>query len=550
MVDRAEWDRLDEQVGGRLVRVVSPLQPCVTDSAGQACAAALQHCRNPFFHEDEPGAFQTTGWLDAYTAEASPYAVAATSAEDIAAAVRFARRHGVRVAIKGTGHDYLGRSSAPDSLLVWTHAMRDVTVHDAFEITGGPTAGAGVPAITIGAGTRWLEAYEAATRHGRYVQGGGCTSVGAAGGFTQGGGFGSFSKRFGTAAGNVLEIEVVTANGDILVANEAQHQDLFWALRGGGGGTFGVVSRMTLLTHAMPRTVGVVLGTITASDDAGYRELIRRFIRFFADALDNEHWGEQMRLAQDNSMQLSMTLLDLTEDEARAVWKPFTDWVAHRTDAYSGDVTFAVLPFDALWDVRWWEQHAPDLISPDDRTGQPRRLFWWASNQEEVSQYVHTFQSRWLPIGLFEGADADRLVDALFEASRHWHCTMHANKGLSGACHDARERDRKTSLNPAAFDAAALVIMASRQQYAYPGVPGHEPDRAAGAKIVRRIDAAMRAIRDVTPGAGTYANEADYFEPDWQDSFWGGNYTRLRQVKETYDPTNLFRVHHGVGSET
>ena len=95
----------------------------------------------------------------------SPYAVAAESAQDVAAAVNFARQHGIRLVIKGTGHDYLGRSNAPDSLLIWTHNMRDVTVHDAFTIDG--TTGAGVPAISVGAGTGWLEAYVAATQRGR-----------------------------------------------------------------------------------------------------------------------------------------------------------------------------------------------------------------------------------------------------------------------------------------------------------------------------------------------------------------------------------------------
>src|SRR6266540_376931 len=225
------WTELSEQLGDRLIGVDSPLRVCVVDPDSAGCADALGKLQNPFFNEAEPGAFQTTGWLDGFVAEASPYAVAARTAEDVAAAVMFAREHGVRLAVKGTGHDYLGRSSAPDSLLVWTHHMRDVTVHDTFEITGADGSQERVPAITVGAGTRWLEAYVASTGRGRYVQGGGCTSVGAAGGFTQGGGFGSFSKRFGTAAGNMLEVEVVTADGEILVANEAQHEDLFSALR-------------------------------------------------------------------------------------------------------------------------------------------------------------------------------------------------------------------------------------------------------------------------------------------------------------------------------
>ena len=136
--------------------------------------------------------------------------------------------------------------------------MRDVTVHDDFRITGGGD-GQGVPAISVGAGTRWLEAYVAASQHGRYVQGGGCKCRRGRG-FIQGSGFGSFSKRFGTGAAGVLEYEVVTADGTVVTANDAQNQDLFWALRGGGGGTFGVVTRATLLSHPIPQRAGLATG--------------------------------------------------------------------------------------------------------------------------------------------------------------------------------------------------------------------------------------------------------------------------------------------------
>ncbi len=108
------------------------------------------------------------------------------------------------------------------------------------------------------------------------------------------------------------------------------------------------------------------------------------------------------------------------------------------------------------------------------------------------------------------------------------------------------EPDRLAELR---FEAAALVIVASQQSNTFPGLPGHEPDLAAGRVAASKVKAAMDLIRRATPGAGAYANEADYFEPDWQTTFWGENYPRLLEVKRRYDPDNLFRVHHGVGSE-
>jgi FAD/FMN-containing dehydrogenase len=73
---------------------------------------------------------------------------------------------------------------------------------------------------------------------------------------------------------------------------------------------------------------------------------------------------------------------------------------------------------------------------------------------------------------------------------------------------------------------------------------------AQGKAVAAKISEAMRLIREATPGSGAYVNEADYFEPEWQRSFWGVNYPRLLAIKKRVDPENIFRVHHGVGSDT
>ena len=120
-----------------------------------------------------------------------------------------------------------------------------------------------------------MQAYDAVTtKGGKYVQGGGCTTVGVAG-LTQSGGFGSFSKHYGLAAAGLLEAEVVTADGKIRIANACTNSDLFWALKGGGGGSFGVVSKLTLRMHDLPEFLGGAIFTIKASSDDAYRRLIR-----------------------------------------------------------------------------------------------------------------------------------------------------------------------------------------------------------------------------------------------------------------------------------
>jgi FAD/FMN-containing dehydrogenase len=162
---------LARQFGDQLLQVRPAWHACISDSDSADCAAVLSSLRNPYWIEDQPGGYHTTGWLGAYDPELSGYAVAVESSAYIAAAIRFARDRGLRLAVKGTGHDYLGRSRATGSLMIWTHRMREVTVHDGFVPSGSPPGEAGVPAVTVGAGTRWLEVYQALLSHDRYVQG-------------------------------------------------------------------------------------------------------------------------------------------------------------------------------------------------------------------------------------------------------------------------------------------------------------------------------------------------------------------------------------------
>ena len=131
--------------------------------------------------------------------------------------------------------------------------MDDIALHDAL-MQGCSTPPQ--PAVSVGAGAIWLHVYDAVTGGGgRFVQGGGCTTVGVAG-LIQSGRFGSFSKSFGTAASGLFEAEVVTADGEVRIANACANPDLFWALKGGGGGSFGGVTRLTLKTHELAERAG------------------------------------------------------------------------------------------------------------------------------------------------------------------------------------------------------------------------------------------------------------------------------------------------------
>ena len=282
----AEWQGLNTKVGGQLTAVHSPLDACKGGDKA-ACDAVFKQLKNPYFIRDNVALTQTTGWAEAWTSSPSAYAIDARNAADVAAAVNFAREHKLRLVVRGGGHAYQGTSNAPDSLLIRTQPMNQIELHDAFVAQG--CSEAPQHAVSLGSGNIWLKAYAAVTKAGRYVQGGGCVTVGVAG-LIQGGGFGSFSKNFGMAAASLLEAEIVTADGEIRIANACTNPDLFWALKGGGGGSFGVVTRLTLKTYPLPNFLGGAFGAVEASTPEAYKKLIAEFLRFYREKLFNPHW--------------------------------------------------------------------------------------------------------------------------------------------------------------------------------------------------------------------------------------------------------------------
>ena len=532
------WEQLGRSVGGRLAPVVLPkLDP----------SEAPKRLSDPYFLRDQPGLTQSSGWIDAWVSSPSAYVVRARDAADVSAAVRFAGAHRLRLVVKGGGHSYLGGSNAPDSLLVWTRDLEAVTLHDAF-VPLGSTASP-TPAVSVGAGCIWGHVYDAVTtRGGRYVQGGGCTTVGVAG-LVQGGGFGSFSKTYGLAAASLLEAEIVTADGVVRPVNAAREPDLFWALKGGGGGTFGVVTRLTLRTHELPATFGLLHWSLRASSDAAFERLIARFIDLYAERLFNPHWGEQASARPHNRFEALMLFQGLDDAAAREAWRPLTEFVADHPGDYHIDEPLLVAAFPAqrMWDEGFLREHLAKAIQVDARPGARPGDWWWAGNTEEAGAFWHGYESAWLPASLLHPADRSRLVRAWVSASRHWSTTLHFNKGLAGAPADALAASRQTAMNPQVLDAFALAIIAMDGRSAFQGLA--PPDLADARDDAASIRSAMQALREAAPGAGSYLSECGYALADWRTACWGEHWSRLDSIKRRYDPEGLFVVHHGVGSQ-
>lgn len=200
--------------------------------------------------------------------------------DDVAAAVRFAARHGLPVAVKGGGHDYAGNGMCDGGLVIDLSTMRSVEVDP------------GAMRVRVGPGATWAEVDAATQAFGLATPGATVSSVGVAG-FTLGGGVGHLARRFGLACDNLDAAEVVTADGRRVRASADEHPELYWALRGGGG-NFGIVTCFELRLHRVgPQVLAGQL--IHRWDDAA--AVLRHYRDFMASAPDEvQCWAFMLRL--------------------------------------------------------------------------------------------------------------------------------------------------------------------------------------------------------------------------------------------------------------
>lgn len=544
-----EWQKLNESVHGQLFKVDSPLTSCKEASSDSSCAEVFKELKNPYYIGDHAALTQTSGWAGAWNAQPSVYVVAAKTSADVVAAVNFARIQHLRLVVKGGGHSYQGTSNARDSLLVWTKEMTGIEMHDQF--VGQHCSATPQPAVTIESGAIWMQAYDiVTTKGGKYVQGGGCATVGVAG-LIQSGGFGSYSKKYGLAAGGLLEAEIVLADGSVVVTNASNHPDLFWAIKGGGGGSFGVITKLTLRTRELPELFSRISGRIKAKDDNSFRMLISEMLLQYRNRLFNNHWGEQMTFNANNSVSLNMNYQGPADQSAQLAWKDFEQLIRENPAHYTFEepLTFDDMPARHYWDPVYLRQNFPQRILTDDRPGEPSLHAYWTGSREETGIYLYGYKSTWLSAGLLEENNQAKLAEALFTATRYWSVTLHFNKGLAGAAEDEIAAAKDTAMNPAVLDAFALAIVAGGTDPVFPGITGHEPDSDTAKIAAENINHSFHSLLAIIRDPGSYVSEGDYFQNNWQHAFWGSNHARLADVKKKYDPQGLFFVHHGIGSE-
>ncbi|KAF2712547.1 FAD binding domain-containing protein [Pleomassaria siparia CBS 279.74] len=441
------------------------------------------------------------------------YVINATEPKHVQLGVDFARETGVRLIIKNTGHDFLGKSGGKDSLSIWTHHFKSIDYIEKFE---DEKLGYSGPAFKAGVGVQAFEIYKAAHDKGRAVVGGEGETVGIFGGYIQGGGHSPLSSLYGTGADQVLSFDVVTADGKFVVANSTSNPDLFWAMRGGGGSTFGVATAVTVKAHPdMPTTASRFGFTSEKIGNETFWAGVRTYVDYFIPNADAGTYAYFLLLPNITTGIFSFKMSPFfapnkTLEQTTTLLQP---WFTRLNDL---GITFDpnITHFDSYYDA--WKSSFP---------------------LEVVEKINATTGSRMFPRANFETeAKRDELLNNLRKSSENNRVQVHFNiKAVDPSNAD-------NAVNPAWRPNILFAQQAVRW-----------PVNATSAEILKiRQDfqtGDMQRWRDSSPGAGSYLAEADRLEPNFGQAFFGTNYPRLLELKTKWDPEDVFFVTTGVGSE-
>ncbi|VBB76586.1 Putative protein similar of AD/FMN-containing dehydrogenases of Aspergillus oryzae [Podospora comata] len=442
------------------------------------------------------------------------YSVKIHSVYQVQLAVNFARNQNLRLVVHNTGHDFLGKSTGAGALSIWTHNLKDIKYVKSFR---SPSYNG--PALKLGAGVQVGELYAAANSLGVTAVGGECPGVGVAGGYLAGGGHSPLSSKYGLGSDQVLSIDVVLPNGRFVTATETKNTDLFWALRGGGGGTFGVVTSITVKVHPKQKFAGFSMtlnaGPESENSIAVFWQAMYAYWRKFPDYAAQGVYGYStvfplFTAAGGYSWTFHPFMMpNMTLAQFKVHVQPLLDeWTAM-------GLAFTPNFFekDNLYDV--WTQYFP---------------------AESVANSNMRTASRMFPASVWNNS-TNR--DALFDEMR-----AVVEEGSALIQYNMNPRQTEGTPNSAANshwrDAIWFAIMGAGWA---PGTP--EPELAAtNNKITHDWMERLRAW-----GPGGYGNEGDVMEPNFGEAFFGTNYQRLLRIKREVDPNDLFWAPTAVGAE-
>lgn len=451
------------------------------------------------------------------------YMVTVQEASDVTRAFAFARAHQIPLSVKNSGHDYMTRNLQRGSLMLWVHHLQNMSYHSTFTPDGCSAEDDREhtyrPVLTIGTGVSSDAATSFATSHNATLLVGSSPTVAVSGGWVVGAGHSVLSPVYGLGVDRVVQFTIVTPDGTLRTANACQHEDLFWALRGGGGGTFGVVLDATHRVEPAPMPVAVANMTlpshVTAEVAVDWIALqVRMGLAWGRDGWGGHGGGSYF--THVNPLSRFANLSDEHVSVASESMIAATDFVR----AHNGTSVVEVLPsWHDVW-TKYIKAQAKPVGSMRVLGGRlwPQSLFETEAGQEKILEFVREIAQRG-----FDPRSTYIPVDSPFVVP-----------GSSAGY------DTNTSTHPAWYSSlwnyGGALNMAWNSSY---------DDRLqASVNVTEASDLAKQIIG---ADSGSYVHEANFFAQDWKTSFWGPNYQRLLEIKNKYDPDMLLQCWKCVG---
>ncbi|KAI8898797.1 hypothetical protein BC833DRAFT_564654 [Globomyces pollinis-pini] len=537
------WENFNSSVNGRILDIIPMNSVCRLDNYdAKACSEVKSNFTNPLWRSNYPGAMQMPLWemdspmivrnnsqgcvrsenpTDAcLKGNLLAYLVNATTVDHVRETVKFATLNHLKMVVHNTGHDLFAKSTEAGALGLWTHYMKGIEFGQFQSNCNSDTSNS----VTIQAGVQWAEVYEEMEKRNVLVQGGGCSTVGAAGGYVQGGGHGFLSHYLGLAVDNVLQFKVVLANGDFITANECQNQDLFWALRGGGGGTFGVVTEVTYKTFPAPESV-VGLFTVIPMNGTTQAHLAHTILSKHLTRLSDMGWSGffDVTYMVGGSVKVYFANLKLDLLQAKSSLDPMFEDLLHLNLIPIKKVVKLYPSFSAYH--KFAESSLSDaasgFLSSNANVNfiSGSRLIPRYTLETQFDQYMNVYTDM-IPYGIIAIRGA-----------------------LSGGAVNTNNRS-DTSVTPA-WKETLLHMMFITPIFSWSNVTTSNQKQ----QIFQNVTLATEIMKELTPNSGAYSNEADVYEKDHQQQFWGDNYSRLLAIKKQVDPTGFFNCWNCIASE-
>ena len=423
------------------------------------------------------------------------------SVSDIITALQLSRDYGIKLSIKNSGHDFLGRSSMRGSLALWMRNLRNMVRSPNF-VPQGCSSISPMDTITTAAGVSFDEVYKFADGEGVTFVGGYASTVGVSGGWLQGGGHSVLSPIYGLGVDRVVQLRVITADGILRVANACSNPDLFWALRGGGGGTFGVVIEST---HRVAPPLSLSVAFIEYNQTA---TTVNKWFEILVNnslTWTNQGWGGHY--LSDNLISVN-PLLNLSAAEASMAQ------AADFTRANGGTAIIETSP-------SWYSFYTQYVLKYEVPVGRPQftggRLIPASQFTSAVGRgKLLSFLKKILVAGLSPYISAT---------------TPYLYPWVAGS----------TSASPAWRD--------SIWELGYPFMLPWNSTLEERKSIIQQVNALSRDAEKMTPEGGEYLNEASPWTENWKEAWWGENYERLSEIKKKYDPEGIFSCWKCIGFE-